>query len=78
MRAILLRKILKHCATNTDSTDRIAHGYKNFLKIEYVHLENIAIFLENDYKLEYALKILIGNNKIFLNISRNCILNVHY
>ena len=30
MRAILLRKVLKYCATNTDSTNRIARGHKNF------------------------------------------------
>ena len=82
--------MLKYYATNTDSTDRIARGHNNLLKIklirreraEYVCLENIVIFLEHDYKLEYALKILIGNYKVFLNICRNIcknyILNVRY
>ena len=82
----MLRKILKHCATNTDSTDRIARGYKTFLKIKltkekgkgYVYLENTAIFLENDYKLEHVLKILVGNYKIFFNICRNYIPNIYY
>ena len=36
MRAILLRKILKYCVINTDSTDRIARGHKNFLKIKLI------------------------------------------
>ena len=91
MRAILLRKMIIYCATNTDSINRIARGDKNFLKIKlinrrrteegYVHLEN-AVFLENKYKFMYALKILVGNYivllNIYRNICRNCILNVHY
>ena len=36
MRASLLREILKYCATNTDSIDRIARGHKNFLEIKLV------------------------------------------
>ena len=55
----MLRKVVKYCATSTDSTNRIARGHKTFLKIKliskrraknYVHLKNTAIFLENDYK----------------------------
>ena len=40
MTAILLRKILKYCATNTDSTNRIALGHKNFLKIMNAYENN--------------------------------------
>ena len=55
----MLRKILKYCATNTDYTDRIARGHKNFSEKEekkrligegYVYLENTDIFLEHDCK----------------------------
>ena len=57
MRTILLRKILKYYATNTDSINRIARGHKNFLEIKpiskreegegYVYLKNTAIILDH-------------------------------
>ena len=78
MRAILLGKILKHCATNTDSTDRIARGHKNFLKIKMVNKGKgkdtfiqkiLLLFLEHDLtkKVEYILQVLVVNYEVLLN-----------
>ena len=68
MRAILLRKILKYCATNTDSTDHIARSHKNFLEIKlWVTTSNN---IENEYwtrkytkKIEKNRKFLESNAK---------------
>ena len=54
MRAILLRKNITiiYCATNTDSTDRIARDHKNFLKI-------IKLISRERVKNTFILKILL-------------------